>query len=265
MSDYGHIELSAPEFEPDNLRFLTFQSPTLGRRGDVTLFVPSNAENLQNLPLVLLLHGVYGSHWAWTMKGGAHQTAQNLIDQNKIAPVVIAMPSDGLFGDGSGYFRHAAGDFEKWIVEDVVGCATEVLPFVGANSKLFIAGLSMGGYGALRIGAKYAEQFAGVSAHSAMTKASQLTNFTNADLTICGDLNREDLDVLFWIKNRNSLPPIRFDCGADDDLLEANRELHRVLQAESIRHNYFEFGGGHNWDYWQSHIADTLIFFDTVD
>ena len=227
MIDYGHIELSLPEFSPANLRFLTFKSAALGdNRGDVTLFVPNDFENLRDLPIILLLHGVYGSHWAWTMKGGVHLTAQKLIDEKRIAPCVIAMPSDGLYGDGSGYFAHNSRDFENWIVEDVAGCVSQTLPCLSLASKLFIAGLSMGGFGALRLGAKYADKFAGVSAHSAFTKASHLRMFVDNPLSDYGDFENQELDALFWLqKNRDNLPPLRFDCGVDDELIAANREL----------------------------------------
>ena len=265
MMNYGHIELSLPEFSPANLRFLTFKSEALKNRGDVTLFVPDGFERLENLPLILLLHGVYGSHWAWTMKGAAHLTAHKLIDENRIAPCVIAMPSDGLWGDGSGYFAHHNSDFENWIVEDVVGCVTEVLPCISSQSKLFIAGLSMGGFAALRLGAKHAAKFAGISAHSSLTTAAQLEMFVENPLSDYGDFENEELSALFWLKkNREILPPLRFDCGIDDELINANRDLHRRLEDEQIRHIYQEFAGGHQWDYWREHLAETLLFFAGV-
>lgn len=259
---YGHIELSLPELSPENLRFLTFKSPALKNRGDVTLFVPDGFEDLRNLSPIMLLHGVYGSHWAWTMKGGVHLTAQRLIDEKRIQPLVIAMPSDGLFGDGSGYFAHNQSDFENWIVKDVIGCVTEVLPCLDSQSKLFIAGLSMGGFGALRLGAKYADKFAGISAHSAFTKAAQLQMFVENPLSDYGEVDDEELDALFWIKkNRAQLPALRFDCGVDDELIAANRELHRELEINNIAHVYQEFAGGHSWNYWAQHVTDSLLFF----
>jgi enterochelin esterase-like enzyme len=63
------------------------------------------------------------------------------------------------------------------------------------------------------------------------------------------------------LRNRPSLPPIRFDCGTEDSLIESNRQLHRQLLAEKIPHTYQEFTGAHDWNYWQMHIAETLLFF----
>jgi hypothetical protein len=145
METYRTVELSDPEYEPDHLRFLTFKSPALGGRGDVTLFLPPGHEAKNNLPLILLLHGVYCSHWAWSLKGGAHLTALELIQKGQIHPMVIAMPSDGLWGDGSGYVPHYSADYEKWIVEDVVGCVTESISCLNAHSDVFIGGFRWAG------------------------------------------------------------------------------------------------------------------------
>ena len=107
---------------PQGLSFVTVKSAALGQRADLTLWSPPGTEPGAAMPLVILLHGVYGSHWAWALKGNAHLTAQRLIDSGTIPPMRLAMPSDGLWGDGSGYVAHATGqDFERWIVEEVTG------------------------------------------------------------------------------------------------------------------------------------------------
>jgi putative tributyrin esterase len=263
MTRYRTVELSDPGYGPDHLQFLTFKSQALKGRGDVSIFLPPGHEGLSDIPLVLLLHGVYCSHWAWPLKGGAHVTALDLIEKGLMRPVVLAMPSDGLWGDGSGYLPHRSADYERWVVEDVVGCVTETFPCLSARSDLFIAGLSMGGYGALRLGAKYAEKFKGVSAHSSLTHPFQLAGFVEEPIDEYVGERDDELDVLFWMKrNKQKLPPIRFDCGTSDSLIEENRTLHRHLMAHNIAHSYVEFEGGHSWDYWREHLRDTFLFFN---
>ncbi|HUR77029.1 MAG TPA: alpha/beta hydrolase-fold protein, partial [Acidimicrobiales bacterium] len=144
-------ELSDARYEVDGLRHATVMSAALRRRGDCTFWAPPDAAG--PLPLVILLHGVYGSHWAWAAKGGAHRTAQNLIEAGTLAPVCLAMPSDGLFGLGSGYVRHAAGDFRAWILDEIPELAAMAITAVSPESPLSLAGLSMGGFGALLLGA----------------------------------------------------------------------------------------------------------------
>lgn len=266
MSRYRKVELSDGLYERDHLRCLTFKSPALGGRGDVTLFVPPGVENARGVPLVLLLHGVYGSHWVWALKGGAHRTALDLVDKRMMRPMVLAMPSDGLWGDGSAYLAHNVADYERWVVEDVVGCVTEVVPCLDAHSPLFVAGLSMGGYGALRLGAKYASRFRAFSGLSSITHPRQFPLFVEEPLSLYGAvLETGDADVLHWMReNKSCLPPFRFDCGTDDNLIGANRALHETLLELDIPHQYFEYEGGHDWEYWRTHVADTLLFFESV-
>jgi putative tributyrin esterase len=263
MSRFRTVRVSDPRYERDHLRHVTVKSPALRSRGDLSLFVPPQAEGLRAVPLVVLLHGVYGSHWSWALSGGAHLTALALIEAGRIRPVVIAMPSDGLWGDGSGYLSQAAADYEKWIVEDVVEAAAEAAPCVDARARFFIAGLSMGGYGALRLGAKHAARVAAISGHSSITHPRQLSQFVEEPPAAYGPVvTSEDADVLHWMtRNRESLPPLRFDCGTEDQLIGENRALHRRLNALGVAHAYEEFPGAHSWDYWREHLADTLLFF----
>ena len=73
----------------------------------------------------------------------------------------------------------------------------------------------------------------------------------------------EVIDILK--KNKDKLPPIRFDCGKTDELIEPNRLLHQQLKEAGINHIYKEFDGGHEWAYWVTHVEKTLVFFDTYN
>ncbi|MBC7890758.1 MAG: esterase family protein, partial [Sphingobacteriaceae bacterium] len=106
MSHFFTTEASDPTIDLSGLRFFTVKSPALQCRADLTVWLPDGVEILQSLPVVTLLHGVYGSHWAWALQGGAHVVARDLIAAKRIRPTVLAMPSDGLWGDGSGYLTH---------------------------------------------------------------------------------------------------------------------------------------------------------------
>ena len=265
MKTFRTVKVSDPLYERDHLRFVTVKSPALGGRGDITLFVPPNCTHSKNLPLVILLHGVYGSHWSWTHAGGAHVTALEMIEKGAINPLILAMPSDGLWGDGSAYIPHVHADYERWIVEDVPDCVREVVPQIGTESKLCISGLSMGGYGALRLGAKYAQRFAAISAHSSLTHLKTLVQFVEEPLDRYGPMKDEEYSAAHWIlKQREHLPRLRFDCGREDALLAENRALHAALESANIAHQYEEFPGGHQWEYWREHLRETLRFFDGV-
>ncbi|WP_027077109.1 alpha/beta hydrolase [Maribacter antarcticus] len=256
-------ELSNPAFESNNLRFITVKSKHLKGRGDICVFVPP-LQNLTAIPLVILLHGVYGSAWSWSQQGGVHIAAWELMKKGAIEPMVIAMPSDGLWGDGSGYVPHSERDFEQWIVEDVPEAVRQNISAVNDQSPLCIAGLSMGGFGALRLGLKYANTFRGISAHSSITHLNQMALFVEEELNNCTQTNIQEDSILGILDNRSGkLPKIRFDCGTEDPLLEHNRMLHQALEKRNIPHVYQEFIGGHDWLYWQKHVVDTLHFFDS--
>ena len=190
-------------------------------------------------------------------------TAERLTAAGKTLPMVLVMPSDGLWGDGSAYLPHNQLDFEQWIVSDVPQAVIENLPQVSDQSPVFISGLSMGGFGALRLGAKYHDRFSGISAHSAITHLKQMTFFVEEPLE--GYRQPSKTDESAWatiLENRNSLPPIRFDCGKDDELIHYNRDLHKKMEDAKIEHIYLEFAGKHEWSYWSEHLKDTLLFFN---
>src|SRR4026207_995294 len=112
-------EISDPQFERDNLRHITVRTKNLPGRGDMTVYVPP-VTNVQHVPIIILLHGVYGSAWCWPLKAGVHLISHHLIKEKSIAPMILVMPGDGMYRDGSAYVPHKDGyDYEKWIVEDI--------------------------------------------------------------------------------------------------------------------------------------------------
>ncbi|MEO1261175.1 MAG: alpha/beta hydrolase-fold protein [Bacteroidota bacterium] len=257
------IEISDPRFETLGLRHVTVKSLALNQRADITLYVPRVSFENEAIPIVILLHGVYGSHWAWAWKGGAHLTADRLIVENKIRPMILAMPSDGLWGDGSGYLKHEAKDFESWIVEEVPEIVRQVSS-IHADSPVFIGGLSMGGYGALRLGAKYPGQFRGMSGLSSIVDFTDWQPFMEEEISMLPVPEKERNVLYYFLKNRNNLPPFRFDCGTADELIGSNRKLHKALVFENIPHEYKEFPGGHEWPYWEMGLGRSLLFFENI-
>jgi putative tributyrin esterase len=241
------------------VHLLTLYSPALRHRADVTLYLPPAAAD-GALPLLVLMHGVYGSHWNWWALGNLPAIAREMFATGEIVPFAVAMPSDGLWSDGSGYVAHKRFDAESWIIDDVPACVCGLFPQI-QTGKVYLAGLSMGGFGALRIGAKHAWRVAGISAHSPITGLADLSQFVRDPPIIDLAAGRRDADLLYWMRhNRSRLPPIRFDCGTEDSLLASNRALHAALLRARIPHDYEEHSGGHDWAYWQQYVRSTLRF-----
>jgi len=256
------IDISDARFESDGLRCVTVKSAALRGRGDLTVWAPAGATPAA---LVILLHGVYGSHWCWALKGGAHRTAARLTAAGAIPPMALAMPSDGLRGDGTGYLRHGDGtDFASWIIDEVPVAARAAVPSLAESTPLLLAGLSMGGFGALRLGATHAARVRGISGHSSITHVSQMSQFIEEDVASLRTDPAEASVLDALVAAGAALPPLRFDCGVADQLIEENRALHAALEARGIPHVYEEHPGTHEWAYWEAHVEDTLRFFAKV-
>lgn len=258
------IEVSDAAIPTDGLTFVTVKSRALRRRADVTLYVPPAASGVADLPIVILLHGVYGSHWAWALKGRAHLTAARLIAAGQLPPVALLMPSDGLWGDGSGYVAHVDHDAERWIIDEIPALACQMVEGCSSQSPLLMAGLSMGGFGALRLAGKYPHRVAAAASLSAVTDAAQFDALIE-EARVDWSTAAADGSVLAALASSvDSLPPLRIDCGLDDPYLGANRSLHHALQRAGITHRYAEAPGGHDWTYWASTLEHTLRFFGEV-
>ncbi|NWM98526.1 alpha/beta hydrolase-fold protein, partial [Escherichia coli] len=92
-------------------------------------------------------------------------------------------------------------------------------------ARLFLCGLSMGGYGALRIGAKHGARFAGISAHSAITRLEELEDFVEESPRLAGGRMQDRCALRTILAHRATLPALRFDCGVEDPLIAGNRML----------------------------------------
>ena len=254
---FRSVELSDRAHNGEGLRFATAASAALGRRADCTFWAPEGAGS--PLPLVVLLHGVYGSHWAWTGMAGAHRIAADLVERGDVPPLALAMPSDGLIGLGSGYVAQEGAAVPAWILEEVPVLAALAVEGVDADAPLALAGLSMGGFGALRLGASAGGRVSAAAGLSSITHIDQMALF-GAGLDGAGVAAGQGSVIEAVLANRDRLPRIRFDCGREDLLIEQNRELHRRLDAEGVDHEWVENDGTHDWSYWTAHLPAALRF-----
>lgn len=123
-----------------------------------------------------------------------------------------------------------------------------------------IGGLSMGGYGAMKIGLKHPDLFASIATHSG---AYDLPGFrarnSQIDALFAKGVPAAD-DVFKLARKPGIKPAIRFDCGTEDYLIEDSRRLHALLDRRGITHTYEEHPGDHNWAYWDRHVEAALDF-----
>jgi putative tributyrin esterase len=257
------LERSAKAYEHEGLHFASHLSPSLKGRGDVLYFIPPGFR-AKKLPLVIMLHGAWSTFWAWALLGGAHRKALHMMKSGRIRPMVLAMPTDGNVGEGSLYLPQKNGrDIEAWIAKELPEAAARVEPRIKGAPR-FICGLSMGGFGALRLAAKFGKSFAGASAHSAVCDARENTFMHPKETLAAAALKGQRLSLQWWIKNSKSMPPFKFDCGKSDFMYKANLRLHKNLESAGISHRFQTKTGGHTWSYWRACVEGDLLFFERL-
>lgn len=264
MSTGTFDSIDIAEFvSPDGLREVTVFSRSLNRRADITVYVPPGLDARARLPLIILLHGVYGSHWSWSRSGHAHLVLQKMIDGGEIAPVMLAMPSDGLFGIGSGYVaRPGMEDAERWIIDEVPEVAALVHPHV-RGAGIGLAGLSMGGWAALRLAARHGTRVRCAFGLSPLTAIADVAGYAEEWHRVAHAPPVDDPELLpLLVRERDTMPPIAISCGRDDALIADVRRLRDGLHAAGMRPDYTESPGGHTWGLWRRELPVVLRFLD---
>jgi putative tributyrin esterase len=207
-------------------------------------------------PVLYLLHGLSDDHTVWCRRTSIERYAAEL-------PLLIAMPD----GHRSFYCNAPAPGgcaYEDHIVQDVVGFVERVFPTVAERRGRAIAGLSMGGYGAVMLALRHPEAFCAACSHSGALMFAHRPIPDRPDVDAFADaLPAGEYDCFVLAEQRAAdgrLPAIRIDCGTGDPLIEASRDFHAHLDALAIPHVYEEHPGEHTWEYWDRHIHRTLEF-----
>lgn len=254
-----------------------FFSSALYQRKTCYVYLPPGYEHSGvSYPVIYLLHGLYGSESDWEQKGGASQTLTAMIKSGEIRPCIAVMPSDGGYGHGTYYtdWYDGTGNFEDYFISDLVPFIDAEFRTIADRSQRFIAGLSMGGYGAFALALRNPHLFGAASSLSgALGSVSDMPqkDFDRSEFArIIGPrggmyAKEQDLSVLAAMRMADELhlrPKLYFDCGREDYLYAHSAYFHHYLNKIGYEHEYHEFGGEHNWPYWSTHLPDTLRFFE---
>lgn len=238
------------------------QGNVLGKMVSFTALVPEGKPG--PFPVFYLLHGLSDDHTAWTRRTSLERYVSGL-------PLIVVMPNGerGFYTDAK---ENPKAAFETNLVQDIVGFVDRTFQTIPTREGRVIAGLSMGGYGAVKLALKYPDLFCAAVSHSGAV------DFATRDFSADDDWGKEWRSVLGQAPkggpddcyalaekiDRTKLPALRIDCGVDDFLIDSNRAFHAHLTALDIPHEYEEHPGEHNWDYWDAHIQDTIAFFRRV-
>lgn len=229
-----------------NLATVQFRSEAMNKDVTYNVILPTTGDD-GPYPVLLQLHGLGDDCNAWIQRS-------NLMRHVERYPMAVVLPDGGT----SGYANWKSSDrlhrirYEDLIMTDIWLHVTR--HFAVNDGPWAIGGLSMGGYGAMRLGLKYPERFTSIWAHSS---AFHIDGMVAPNLI-------EDVDdgnvyaFADRVKARGEHPVIAFDCGVDDQLIEHNRALHAHMERIGLPHHYAEHPGAHTWDYWDDHVREAL-------
>lgn len=233
---------------------LRFFSQSLGKASEMVVVLPDNGGG--PFPVLYLLHGLSDDASIWLRRSRIEWYVRDL-------PLIVVMP-DG----GRGWYTNGVNSdaCEDHIIKDVIGQTERLFPAARDREHRAIAGLSMGGYGAMSLALHYPDRFVAAASLSGAVGVGHkpITEEMPPDFKRIFGENPEgsdkDLFALIQKVDRAQLPRLWLDCGVDDFLIEDNRAFHAHLEKLGIPHIYHEFPGAHTWDYWDEHIQQVLQF-----
>ena len=207
-----------------------------------------------------LLHGLSDDHTIWQRRTSIERYVENL-------PLIVVMPN----GDRSFYIDSVSNPqaaYETAIVRDLIGFIDGRFQTRATREGRCIGGLSMGGYGAVKLALKHPDLFASAVSHSgavafAHKPLADDPRWQKEWLPILGENPEGGPEDCFALAEKlvpEGRPALRIDCGVEDFLLEDNRAFHTHLEQLGFPHEYAEYPGAHNWAYWDIHVQEAIAF-----
>lgn len=233
--------------------------------------VPANyttsAQEKQRYPVLYLLHGFTGHYdnWVSQTKLAEYASAYNFI-------IVTPEGNNGWYTDSA---TVPTDKYESYLLQELMPDVQSRYRTMETREGRAIAGLSMGGYGALKFGIKHPELFAFAASLSGALDAaawteSDLRNFGTAlprsvmeTFGPAGSQTRADNDLMKLVREfpaarLSQMPFVYLDCGTEDGLLSFSRRFADLLQERKIPHEYRELPGNHNWAYWDMQVREVM-------
>lgn len=238
---------------------LRFPSQILGREVALNAIVPNEGNG--PFATYYLLHGMLDDYTGWLRRSRVECYVANL-------PLIVVMPD----GQRSMYANANEGPrFHDHMIEEVVGTVERLLPARKARGSRAIGGLSMGGYGAMRLALTHPDMFISVNSHSGALMRGTRGWMDRDNPAMQEEMQRilgrrpagSAHDLVYLVdkcKKAGRGPKMLFDCGTEDFLLDDNREFHEGLTHWDIPHVYNEYPGEHTWDYWDAHLPEAIAF-----
>ena len=251
---------------------LHYHSDTLRKAVTVNVLLPEKAKTLigmetdgnsiKSYKTLYLLHGLSDDHTIWMRRTSIERYAND-------RGIAVVMPSV----DRSWYTDTADGArYFTFVTEELPNvCRSYFRGMSDKREENMIAGLSMGGYGAIKAALLCPERFGGCASLSGALNIARLRGLSELaewrgifgfDLESTTDLKDGEHDLFAIAKAHvaagKPLPKLFMWCGTEDSLLGANRDFTALLNELHVPHLYKESEGAHHWQWWDLHIVDAL-------
>lgn len=253
---------------------VNFTSSSLMRTVPINVILPVDKPSFPGMPqreskpfkTLYLLHGIFGNYTDWVAGTNIKRWAEE-------KDLAVVMPS----GDNMFYVdrKESHNYYGEFVGQELVEITRKMFHLSHEREDTFIAGLSMGGFGAIRNGLKYHDTFGYIAGLSSATIVDGLEKRTDdapffierRDFaeSFFGDLSKvkeSDMNPEWLVKKLSgekvNLPKIYLACGVDDSLLEGNRRMRDYMKAVGMDVTYEEGPGAHEWDFWNRHIKKVI-------
>jgi S-formylglutathione hydrolase FrmB len=224
------------------------------------ILIPGEYDKGGRFPVLYLLHGLYGDFKNWDTRTGLENYVRNV-------RLLVVMPD----ADDSWYTNSATvpeDRFEDYIAKDLISEIDEKYRTIRERNSRAIAGLSMGGYGALKLSLRYPDLFAFAGSLSGALNAAQNLDALRPEFRLKllevfgkeGSQTRAENDPFLLLNRpqRTPYPYFYLACGDADFFLEANRAFVRLLSSRKIVYEFHETLGEHAWEYWDASLRPML-------
>lgn len=251
------IAIAASAFTRQEIKV---RSDAMNKDVPVIVILPDGYEEMNALRTVYLLHGFGDNYKAWSDKGNAGVLADTY-------GVILVLPDGGY---DSWYFDSPVDPtyrYETFVAKELIEYIDSNYRTKAAPTARAIAGLSMGGHGALYLAIRHQDVFGAAGSLSGGVDIRPFPENWGMSKRL-GTLaehpdNWEKNTVINMIDqiNPDSLKII-FDCGTEDFFYGVNCALHDKLMAAGIPHDFYQRPGVHDWEYWSYSIKYHMLFFD---
>lgn len=228
---------------------LSYRTNYLHTYFKTTAVIPDTNESMYRT--LWLLHGYTGDDSAWIR----HKNIEKLSRKYNLA--IIMPEARNAFYTDSNFIP-----YYSYFVEELIPKMQSLLPIADDPANTFIAGSSMGGYGALKIGFKNPDMFSKVAALSPITDIVHFRNNPETPMahntfdTIFDSPEKiEDNQLVNIVSNANYGQKIMTICGDKDYMYQDNLYFAKFMtQKIGANYTYKEVSGNHSWDTWTKYI-----------